>query len=395
MLSWILLPILLLLTVFTIYLCVLTISALLFAKRFHPIPKALTVGVVIPAHNEETVLEDALKSIGKVNYPKDQIKVFLIADNCDDRTAEIGRAYKAQVFERSDTTQLGKGHALQWFFTHHQASYEDLDCLFLIDADTVVDRNCIQEIVSTLSHPGTRAVQAYYTVGNPEASWMTALSYIGFILFNHVRTAGSSFLGSTAGLRGNGMGFRTELIKRYGWPCYSLAEDLEFTVRLLQEGICVDYNPDAIVYTEMPETAGQADSQRRRWEKGRFVLIKQYFASLLDCAIRTQSGAHLELLLGLVTPPLAITVLLLLSMWSFAALGVLSTWFVYLLIFNTLAITGYVFAGLLMRRTPLAVWRSLLMVPGFLVFKAILYAKMLFEKRDDTWVRTQRNKELS
>ncbi len=393
MLSVIAVTLLLALTVITVYLCVLTFCALLFSKKFHPIPKAMRVGIVIPAHNEELVLSATLASITKLNYPREDIKVFVIADNCTDKTSQVAQSFGVSVFERNATLR-GKGHALHWFFTCFPDIYRSCDCIFLIDADTVVDANCVQELVSSLSHPDVQVVQAYYAVSNPQASWFAALTYVGFVLFNHLRPAGSSFLGSTAGLRGSGMAFRTPIIQRFGWPCHSLAEDLEFTVRLLHEGIRVDYNPDAIVSSEMPLTTEQADSQRQRWERGRLVVIRAYFGSLLEGVVHRGSIAHLELLLGLITPPLTMLALILIGFFGFFALGWLPAWTGALLIFNFLGITSYVVTGLLLKRTPLSVWRALLMVPGFLLFKVFMYSKLLIGRRDVGWIRTRRNGEM-
>ena len=45
--------------------------------------------IVIPAHNEEDVLYETLKSCSELDYPKDKYKVFVVADNYSDKTAKV------------------------------------------------------------------------------------------------------------------------------------------------------------------------------------------------------------------------------------------------------------------------------------------------------------------
>jgi 1,2-diacylglycerol 3-beta-glucosyltransferase len=101
------------------------------------------------------------------------------------------------------------------------------------------------------------------------------------LAFHHVRPAGRNRLGGSAGLKGNGMAFRTAILGKYGWPAHSVVEDLEFGALLLLDGILVHFNPDAIVRAEMAATRKQAESQRKRWEGGRLEILGRLAPSLL------------------------------------------------------------------------------------------------------------------
>ncbi len=46
---------------------------------------------IIPAHNEEAVVANLVESLKKQDYPKDLLDIYVIADNCTDRTAEVAR----------------------------------------------------------------------------------------------------------------------------------------------------------------------------------------------------------------------------------------------------------------------------------------------------------------
>jgi cellulose synthase/poly-beta-1,6-N-acetylglucosamine synthase-like glycosyltransferase len=72
----------------------------------------------------------------------------VVADNCTDRTAGIGRAEGAVVLERTSADEKGKGHALRWAFDRLlQESYEGF---VVCDADTVASANLLAEVNSAL-----------------------------------------------------------------------------------------------------------------------------------------------------------------------------------------------------------------------------------------------------
>ena len=58
---------------------------------------------VICARNEEKTLENCIRTLLAQDYPGG-IRVFVAADNCTDKTAEIARHAGAIVYERNDLT---------------------------------------------------------------------------------------------------------------------------------------------------------------------------------------------------------------------------------------------------------------------------------------------------
>ena len=87
-------------------------------KKKKPLPKGKRhrFGVLIAARNEESVLGDLLDSLNTQTYPAELIDIYVVADNCTDRTAAVANAHGAAVFERFDQTHTGKGYALDFLF---------------------------------------------------------------------------------------------------------------------------------------------------------------------------------------------------------------------------------------------------------------------------------------
>ncbi len=68
--------------------------------------------VLIPAQNEEDLIELTIKSLlPQVDCAR---QIIVVADNCDDATAELALKHGVQVFERKDQTKRGKGYALDY-----------------------------------------------------------------------------------------------------------------------------------------------------------------------------------------------------------------------------------------------------------------------------------------
>ena len=371
------------------YLLLCTIGAYFFRKEITTKNKFLNIGVLISAHNEEEGIVHTLEGVLACDYPANSYKVYVIADNCTDKTAEKARKAGALVFERFDSVNRGKGQALDWFLKNHLEIYRHTDIITIIDADVSPDKSYLCEISSSLSDPNIRAVQAFNSVSNPNAGWRPALSDAAFNIFCHLRMAGSIKLSGTAVLKGNGMAFKTELLKRYGWPCHSVVEDMEFTLRLLEDGISVNYNPDVVIRSEMVTSGKSATSQRNRWEGGRFMLVKKMTLPLLKLFAKTGNTRYLYALAELATPPLSLLVMLFTIASTGALLLLHSAWLTLAASF-WLILVFYVISGQIQRHAPLSTWLYLAAAPLYILWKIPLYVAMILKKKSTAWVKTER-----
>ena len=133
---------------------------------------------IIPAHNEETVIANLVESLKNQDYDKEDFDIYVIADNCTDKTAEVARKAGAIVYERFDNAHKTKGYALQWFLKQKIAENADYDAFFVFDADNIVDKNFIKNMNKKLCQ-GEEVVQGYRDIKNPTDNWITA----GYALF--------------------------------------------------------------------------------------------------------------------------------------------------------------------------------------------------------------------
>ncbi|NTU52423.1 MAG: glycosyltransferase family 2 protein [Chlorobiaceae bacterium] len=371
------------------YLLVVTLAAYLFRKKATETNRLLSIGVLIPAHNEEEGIVRTIESIRTGNYPKELTSIFVIADNCTDRTAEMARNAGAIVAERTDIVNRGKGQALDWFLRTQSRSYQHVEVITIIDADVQADRNYLREISLSFSQKGVEALQAFNGVNNPGAGWRPGLLDAAFNVFNHLRMAGPSTLSGTCVLKGNGMAFSRSLLETTGWPCHSIVEDMEFSLQLLRQKIAVHYNPDAVVRSDMVTTSKNASSQRNRWESGRFKLVRTTAMPLLGLFLRTGQSRFLVAFAELVTPPLSLLALLF-ALVSLMAIPLLKGYWLACVASWWLILVFYVLSGQIQRKAPPSTWLVLMAAPFYVLWKIPLYAAMMIRKKSGAWIRTAR-----
>jgi GT2 family glycosyltransferase len=275
------------------------------ARRQGPLSPSvprLRFDVVVPAHDEEAGIALTVESLLALDYPRELFRVLVIADNCRDRTAECATAAGAQVTVRNDPEHRGKGYALAHAF-HRSLAEHFADAVVVVDADTVVSRNLLRAFAGRFE-AGAGVVQADYGVRNPQSSWRTRLMTIALATFHGVRSLSRERLGLSCGLRGNGMGFSRAVLRAEPYSAFSVVEDLEYGLQLGYAGVRVQYVHEARVLGQMVVTERASRSQRRRWEHGRQVLVRQHVRRLLRQAWHRRDPLLLDLAADLVVPPL-------------------------------------------------------------------------------------------
>jgi 1,2-diacylglycerol 3-beta-glucosyltransferase len=353
-----------------------------------------TFAIVIPAHNEEGGIAQAVKSCVGLDYPKDKYRIYVVADNCMDRTAQLAEQAGANCLVRTDPANRGKGYALEWAFArivplgHDAVLVMDADCTLEADALRVFDR-CLGE--------GAQVLQANDVVSNPNESPMTYVLAVGNVIENELFYAPKSRLGLAVFLRGTGMVFRREVLLEHPWQANSLVEDVEYTLGLLEQGTRVRFVQEVRVASPFPVNHQQLSVQRVRWAKGNIgfgesralALVGKGLArrSLLLCdagwtlLVLSRPLVLLELALALVMSGLAVLVAP--GSTSRTLLGTVG---VLMMLQGAYLTAGIGLLGL--DRTRL---RLLLKAPMVILYLIVIAIKSLVGRGESTWERTPRS----
>ena len=377
---------------FSSYVVVLIISGRRATKLAPPHAPFKRLLVLVPAHNEELLLGECIKSLQSLKYPAEYFTILVVADNCSDRTAPIARAAGVQVLERSNLQEMGKGYALA-FGIENALPNSEYDGVVVIDADTVVSPNLLSVFNDRLC-AGASAIQARHSIRNWDVNWFTRLAEARFVLFNHAMSAGRANLRLSADLAGNGMCFSKTLLGHVPWEAYSITEDVEYARRLLLRGYIVEYAPDARVFSDTPTHPKAARGQRRRCEVGRWHVFRSFLVPLLRPPVsRRNVAAALDLavpsftaFLSLVLVGVALTVCSITILPENVWRSLMTLWFISLLL-----ISGAVTSALL-RECPARVTLSLARVPWYLVWKNIMLVTSGVRRGATPWARADRER---
>lgn len=369
----------------TLELAMLTFAGLLPARRPSAAAGAgekLKVVAVVPAHDEEGGIARCIASLQACEQESDRYEIAVIADNCSDDTATRAREAGARVLQRFDQEKIGKGHALEWAFA--QLIEDGADVLMVIDADTVVESNLVASMRARFG-AGADAVQSRYGVLNASESLRTRLMNVALLAFNVLRPRGRDRLGLSVGILGNGFALSRETLLAVPYDAHSVVEDLEYHLSLVRSGRRVQFADETTVRADMPVGGRGVDTQRARWEGGRFRMIRETVPLLSGEVLRGQTRL-LEPLFELLLLPLAFHVVLLMAALVIPSLPSQ----LYALL--GLAVVGiHVCAGIVVGGGGPRDVLALFAAPFYVVWKLGLSRAIARASRRETdWVRTER-----
>lgn len=252
-------------------------------RRKHKPVRLHRFAVLIAARNEEAVLPHLLESIRSQGYPAELLDTYVVADNCTDRTAEVARAHGAQVFQRFNKQQVGKGYALNFLLQQIDGNVglDQYDAFLVFDADNLLEPDYVAQINQTYSD-GYEAFCGYRNTKNFGGNWLSAGYGIWYLHDSTHLNRSRMLLGTTCAVTGTGFGFTRELLERCGgWHFFTLTEDIEFNTWCATHGVRIGYCHDAILYDEQPESFRQSWRQRTRWTQGGLQVSVKYAKDLL------------------------------------------------------------------------------------------------------------------
>lgn len=259
----------------------------LLSKRYAGKPEAKEerrYAAVIAARNEEAVIGELIVSLRRQYYPAGKLDIYVVADNCTDRTAEAAAAAGAQVCRRRNPDEVGKGYALDFLFRRllREHGPGDYAGYFIFDADNLVDAQFVREMNKVFDRGGYDAITCYRNSKNYGDNWISAGYSLWFLRQARFLNFPRSLLGLSCSVGGTGFFVSDRLIREYGgWPFHLLTEDIEFSADCAVRGRPIGYCDRAVVFDEQPTTFRQSWAQRLRWSKGFYQVDGKYGPALL------------------------------------------------------------------------------------------------------------------
>ena len=239
-----------------------------------------SVSIIMPAFNEEGLIEESLTSLAAIDYP--DYEIILVDDGSTDGTTNIARQVAAKYpqihFDIISQSNAGKAWALNTGIIHARG-----DLIVCVDSDSKLNQQALRIGVEYFKDPRVGAVGGFVDIINLNKV-ITLFQQLEYLISQNFLRRGLSAFNIVTVIPGPIGMFRKEAIREVGGynassDCY--AEDAELTVRLLASGWRVKGDTRMVAYTEAPETLFTLLRQRYRWKRGIFQSFFENFYLLI------------------------------------------------------------------------------------------------------------------
>ncbi len=236
----------------------------------------------IPVFNEPLVTEQALRCAAQLDWPKDRLRIQLLDDSTDDtplRAATVAAELRAQGADvehvRRPNREGFKAGACAYGLTLSDAPF-----VAMLDADFRPPPNWLKAAIPLLVKDSTAGfAQSRCEFVNYEKNWLTraqGLIQDGHFLVEQRTRARAGWLFQFNGT--GGIWRRATIDRAGGWSDYSLAEDLDLTVRAALDGWHGIFLSEPAIPGQVPEGIRDFRRQQRRWSNGFVQVAKRTLA---------------------------------------------------------------------------------------------------------------------
>jgi len=272
------------------YQFVLTIFGIIYLRRVQRSdadtidPSHLpAVTILVPAHNEEKVIERTIQSLLALDYPPDRLDILVVNDASTDSTPEILDRLVAcyprvrVVHRTTEVGGRGKSAVLNHALAHITREY-----IAVYDADNRPEPAAVKALMSHFAnHPELGAVVGKFRTGNRRRNLLTRFINIEGLSYQGIIQSGRCQLYRIAMLTGTNYIIRRSVVEQVGgWDEKALTEDAELSMRVYEAGYRIAYIPNSVSWEQEPETLRVWIKQRTRWSRGNIYLMGKLFRHL-------------------------------------------------------------------------------------------------------------------
>ena len=267
-------------------------------KTFKKTDKINRIAIVIPAHNEEDVIYDTVKSvIDKQKYPREMFDIYVIADNCTDKTVQLAKeAGATKVFEHYDDDPKHHmvGYALKYGFAELLKENIDYDFIIRLDADNHINDEFLS-LMNDAYNSGAKIARPYESALNMTQNGFTKACGLYYTFDSRCSSRCRERLHLDAHVNGPGSLTDYAIIKRIGgYDTVTMCEDTEFNFKRMFEKYRCHYVEDAVVYEDLPSTMKDTLARNKRLGAGNTRLLIRYTPKLFFYTFRNLNFSFLE-----------------------------------------------------------------------------------------------------
>ncbi len=229
------------------------------------------VSIIIPCYNEEENIEETVKSLMKIDYPKNKLEILVIDDGSTDRTYEIARRLAKKIKNMKVFRKFQGGKASTVNFGIKKSTGQ---LIMVLDADTKLARNTLKKMVRLIMSDKKVMSVIPSLIPQNTNNIIEKWQDVEYRIMNFTRLVLN--LKNILNITPAASLYKKEFFKKYGFfDEKNLTEDFEMGMRIISNGYNVLIS-DAKAYTKVPSTFKQLKRQRVRWSFGHLVTLMKY-----------------------------------------------------------------------------------------------------------------------
>jgi poly-beta-1,6-N-acetyl-D-glucosamine synthase len=233
--------------------------------------------ILIPAHNEELVIEATLRSVVEVQDPR---HVYVFCDACTDSTVEIAHRYLPPSNVIDHDVNVGKSRGLEIALAEriHPAGYEYVS---IVDADTTVEPQFLERALGVVRRPDVACA-----VGQVKSRWypdnlISVYRTFIYVLWQALAKRVQSGVNAITIASGCSTTWKTAVLRQLEFDHQMSTEDFSLTIQVHRKSLGkIKYVPGAVVWTQDPFGVDAYYRQSYRWMRAWWESVRKYRVGL-------------------------------------------------------------------------------------------------------------------
>lgn len=237
-------------------------------------PEWPKISVIVPAYNEEKVIQTTIESLLATDYADKEI--IVVDDGSKDNTLQIASMYKDRI-KVIHKENGGKASAL-----NQGLLYTTGDIVTIVDADTIIGNSSLKHIARAMVDDNVAAAAGNIKIRN-KVNWLTWCQSLEYLSGIQIMRRGLDYFGAITIVPGALGAFRKKKLEEAGtYHKETLVEDFDATMKVLRSGMIVNGSNKAVAYTQAPQTIMDFYKQRKRWYRGNLQVLRRHSDILLN-----------------------------------------------------------------------------------------------------------------
>lgn len=248
------------------------------SARAKNIYKVSDIAAIVPAHNEELVIESCIDYLKKSLKPS---QIYVTSDGSQDKTYKVAKSQKVKASDLAPGR--GKAKAIVYTIRKHQL-FKRYKLIFIVDADTKIDKLFLKRALPLFNDGVTAVVFGKATIYWPQ-HLIPKLKYYFIAYRERLNRILQYFLIYGMTWRYSNVTFvvpgfcalyRSEILKKLEIDTPGLLiEDFNLAFQIHRKKLgTVGYSPSSIGWDQHPNNLKDYWNQVRRWNIGFFQTIR-------------------------------------------------------------------------------------------------------------------------